>query len=71
MVGGVVADREQRGKGYGKNTMQFLIQQSVSVLGIKKLVLFTDENHRSIAASMYSKMGFNVVGEFGMSFMQN
>jgi len=71
MVGGVVADREQRGKGYGKNAMQFLIQQSVSVLGIKKLVLFTDENHRSIAASMYSKMGFNVVGEFGMSFMQN
>jgi len=51
--------------------MQFLIQQSATVLGIKKLVLFTDENHRSVAASMYAKMGFKVIGEFGMSFMQN
>jgi ribosomal protein S18 acetylase RimI-like enzyme len=66
-IGGVFTTLKSRRKGYSKQTMLKLIQDSNSSLGIKKLLLFTGE--KNIAAQrLYQSLGFKRIGHYALLF---
>jgi ribosomal protein S18 acetylase RimI-like enzyme len=66
-VGGVFTRRDLRRRGYSRAVMQQLLSESHSILGLSKLILFTDQENTS-ARGLYRSLGFEEIGEFGMMF---
>jgi RimJ/RimL family protein N-acetyltransferase len=66
-IGGVFTTLRSRRKGYSKQTMLKLMQDSHSSLGIRKLLLFTGE--RNVAAQrLYQSLGFKRIGHYALLF---
>lgn len=67
-VGGVYTHSGYRRKGMARKTMVRLMKDSVELLGLKKLVLSTDEDQRKPAPQLYESLGFVKIGYLGMFF---
>jgi RimJ/RimL family protein N-acetyltransferase len=66
-IGGVFTTLRSRRKGYSKQTMLKLMQDSHSMHGIRKLLLFTGE--RNVAAQrLYQSLGFKRIGHYALLF---
>jgi RimJ/RimL family protein N-acetyltransferase len=58
---GILIDRDYQDKRYGKETILVFKEYLKNILGIKKLLLYVDEENK-IGMSLYKKVGFRVVG---------
>lgn len=66
-VGGVFTAPAHRRRGRCRAVMRRLIDDSVRVHGLTRLVLFTGDENRA-AQRLYEALGFERIGEFGLFF---
>lgn len=66
-IGGVFTLQEHRRNGYSRFCMNRLMNDSVHLHKLKRLILFTGENNQS-ARELYESMGFKDIGHFGLIF---
>lgn len=64
-LGGIYTTPKMRKKGCSKRLLQQMIQDSIQVHHVEKLVLFTQEDNMP-ARRLYESLGFKQIGEFGL-----
>ncbi|MBL7214321.1 MAG: GNAT family N-acetyltransferase [Phycisphaerae bacterium] len=65
-----IGDKEQRGKGYGKEAIKLIIEYAFQTIGLNRLYLYVFEDN-SNAINLYKKAGFVVEGKLRKHVYKN
>lgn len=66
----LIGDKSSRGKGYGKEVLEIIINYVFHTLNLRKITLQVVRNNKP-AISLYEKKGFKIEGELKKQFFWN